>query len=89
MFEKEANLVNHLKVCTGEECEADMKKCGGCGKWLKKKSMPKHKRIGQDSAGEEAHTMPFARKQVPKSTPCPSCGRVLSLTNMVRHLKIC
>ena len=89
VFEKDAQLVNHLKVCVGEECEGDSKKCNGCGKWLKKKSMPIHKRICAGGAVEEGHSQPIARKHVPKTAPCPSCGRELSATNMARHRKIC
>ena len=36
-FNTDANLINHLHVCVGEECEGDSRKCNGCGKWLKKK----------------------------------------------------
>ena len=80
VFQRDANLMNHLAVCEGEECEGDSKKCNVCEKWLKKKSFSKQ---------GEAHTMPIARRHVPKTSPCPSCGRELSTTNMARHLKIC
>ena len=89
VFGSDANMVNHLKVCVGDECDGDMAKCPVCGKWMKKKSLSKHKKKCGDGAMEEAHTMPFARKHVPKTKPCPSCGRELSTTNMARHLKIC
>ena len=66
----------------GEECEGNMKKCNVCAKWLKKKSFAKHKKICGDGVASEAHTMPIARRYVPKTSPYPSCERELSTTNM-------
>ena len=85
----DANLTNHLKVCEGEQCEGDMGKCLECDKWMKRKSLSKHKKICGDRAMREAHAMPLTRKHVPKTKLCQSCGRELSATNMARHLKIC
>ena len=86
-FEKDANLRNHMKICMGEECDGEKMKCGKCGKWLMKGSMPKHRRkCGVDAAAPPGTP---ARKYVARTKPCPSCGRELAATNMSRHLKIC
>ena len=89
VFGKDASLMNHLRVCEGEECDGDRKKCNNCGKWLKKTSLSGHKKICGDRAMNEAHTLPMARRHVPKTAPCPKCGRDLEKSNMARHLKIC
>ena len=87
VFERDANLRNHFKICMGEEVDGDRQRCGHCGKWMLRKSIPKHrKRCGMNV---ETLPAPKARKYVGKTKPCPSCGRELAATNMARHLKIC
>ena len=58
------------------------------------KNIARHRRTCETRAGvagrrEEAMEERRTRVYVPQVAPCPNCRRVLSKTNMARHMRSC
>merc|ERR1711915_146022 len=91
-----ANLVNHLKICNGEEFNGRSKKCRFCGKWIINRNFPRHKRIcgekqkAQTPSRRNSTTSPiYAGSYGEKTLTCRTCGIETLSRNMTRHLKTC
>ena len=97
-FEQEANLLNHQKICVGdEEVRPGVMRCARCEREVSKTNIARHRRtcrearVGvagrQDEEGGAGGGV--ARVYVARTKDCPRCGSVLSATNMARHLRSC
>lgn len=93
-FPQGANLVNHLKICNGEEFNGVSKKCRFCGKWIINRNFPRHKRICGEKQKSQTpsrnSTSPiYAGSNSEKTLTCRTCGIETLSRNMTRHLKTC
>ena len=78
-FKQEANLKNHMKVCTGGDVEGEKIRCDTCGKSFKRKGYPPHRSAcllrhgicAQDAQGEAESEEAPARVYKAKRKSCP------------------
>ena len=101
-FPAECNMLNHAKNCGGQAQNPDLSRCASCGGEFSKTNIARHRRTcearagiagrneeAREARGERPAANPPARVYVPRLGECPSCGRLLSKTNMARHLRSC
>ena len=70
-LKRNTNLMNlmNLKVCDGVEWDGDKRKWGTFGKWLKHKSLEQEEMRWNKV---RARLIPFLRRFVGETKPCPS-----------------
>ena len=90
-FAQEANLKNHRKTCSGHEAsDPTMKKCGRCGKEIRKSNFSRHAKVcGGPQAQAPQQVQEEARVYVAQTYVCPGCGTEQAVTNRGRHHRIC
>ena len=84
-FSQEANLKNHLKICTGlRASDPTKRKCDKCLNEYAKKSFSKHYKRCQTQQPSERPTV-AARVYVSENVSCNRCGRVVTKSNLSKH----
>ena len=86
IFNQEATWKNHQKTCKGEEVDGKRFKCGVCGLWRNKANRARHMRTHNNTPVHQ-NTLTPARTYRNKTKQCQNCQRILSATNMVKHIR--
>ena len=87
-FDREANLNNHLKSCSGVVAsDPDMKKCNNCHKEIRRSNFRRHFNV---CGGQLAQTEPARpKKYIGATYICEGCGLERAKTNRAKHRRIC
>ena len=87
-FTREANLVNHKKVCNKLKNDMSGSKQCECGKRITKANWARHRKKCTNGGNDEREREP-ARVYKQGWKNCEKCDKLISKTNMSRHLKSC
>ena len=88
IFIQEATWKNHQKTCKGQEVDGKRFKCGVCGLWRNKANRARNMRTHNNTPVHQNTPTP-AKTYRNKTNQCQNCQRILSATNMARHMRTC
>ena len=83
---KDANLVNHVKICGGMQASRPgQKRCHFCFKEVSAKNFARHVKNCSSNPRDDSNDDTAARVHRKKEVRCDDCGTSIQATNLARH----